>query len=140
MTPEQVLLVQTSFEKVGPIAPQAAAIFYTRLFDVMPEAKPLFKADLEDQGRKLMSSLGTVVRSLNRLDQVLPAIKTLATRHVQYGVKPEHYPPVGATLLWTLEQGLGKDFTPDVAEAWKAAYAALSAVMIEAAWPATASA
>ncbi len=140
MTPEQVVLVQTSFEKVGPIAPQAAAIFYARLFDVMPEAKPLFKADLEDQGRKLMSSLGTVVRSLNRLDQVLPAIKTLATRHVQYGVKPEHYPPVGATLLWTLEQGLGKDFTPEVADAWKAAYAALSAVMIEAAWPATASA
>jgi len=140
MTPAQVSLVQSSFEKVVPIAPQAAALFYGRLFEILPEARPLFKADLADQGRKLMTTLGTVVRSLDRLEQVMPAVKNLATRHIQYGVKPEHYPPVGAALLWTLEQGLGEDFTPETAQAWATAYAALSAAMIGAAWPQTAGA
>jgi hemoglobin-like flavoprotein len=140
MTPAQILLVQSSFEKVVPIAPQAAELFYGRLFEILPEARPMFKADLADQGRKLMTTLGTVVRSLDRLDQIMPAVKSLAVRHIPYGVKPEHYPPVGAALLWTLEKGLGADFTPEVSQAWATAYGALSTAMIQAARPQTADA
>jgi nitric oxide dioxygenase len=54
----------------------------------------------------------------------------LAKRHVEYGVKAEDYSPVGAALLWTLEQRLGKEWTPQLAEAWGAAYALLSNYMI----------
>jgi hemoglobin-like flavoprotein len=50
-------------------------------------------------------------------------------------VRPDHCEPVGAALLWTLERSLGADFTPETAEAWRAAYAALEAAMIEAAYP-----
>jgi hemoglobin-like flavoprotein len=66
---------------------------------------------------------------------VLPAAKALAIRHVDYGVRPGHYAPVGAALLWTLEQGLGADFTPEIAEAWRAAYGVLSTEMIQTAYP-----
>ena len=135
MTPMQIALVQSSFEKVAPIASDAAALFYRRLFETAPEVRPLFKNDIDEQGRKLMATLGVVVRNLDQLDAILPAAAALARRHVDYGVRPEHYAPVGAALLWTLEQGLGAQFTPDVAEAWAAAYATLSAAMIEAAYP-----
>jgi hemoglobin-like flavoprotein len=135
MSPEQIALVQSSFEKVVPIASDAAALFYDRLFRMLPEVRPLFKGDIAEQGRKLMATLGAVVRSLDDLDAVLPTARALAVRHVDYGVRPDHYAPVGAALLWTLEQGLGAEFTPETAEAWRAAYAALSNEMIQAAHP-----
>lgn len=135
MTPAQIALVQSSFEKIAPIGPVAATLFYDRLFRTLPEVRPLFKGDMDEQGRKLMATLGTVVRSLDRLDTVLLAAKALAVRHVEYGVQAGHYAPVGAALVWTLEQGLGADFTPETAEAWRSAYAVLSTEMIEAAYP-----
>jgi hemoglobin-like flavoprotein len=134
MTPTQVALVQASFEKVVPIADDAAALFYERLFQIAPDVRPLFKTDIKEQGRKLMTALATVVRSLDHLDTVLPAVKALAVRHTQYGVKPQHYEPVGAALLWTLQQGLGEGFTPETAEAWRTAYGLLSTTMIEEAY------
>jgi hemoglobin-like flavoprotein len=85
---------------------QAAALFYGRLFDTAPAVKPLFRGDMR-QGCKLMATLGVVVNSLGNLEAVLPAASALAKRHVDYGVKAADYTPVGAALLWTLEQGLG---------------------------------
>jgi nitric oxide dioxygenase len=135
MTSIQIALVQSSFEKIAPIASQAAALFYDHLFQGLPEVQSLFNNKMDEQGRKLMATLATVVHNLDQLDAVLPAAKALALRHVHYGVRPEHYEPVGAALLWTLEQALGADFTADTAAAWRAAYGALSAAMIEAAYP-----
>jgi hemoglobin-like flavoprotein len=135
MTPQQVVQVQASFRKVTPIADHASALFYGRLFEVAPEVRALFTGDMTAQGRKLMAAIATVVNGLDDLDAIAPAVCDLAKRHVAYGVRPEHYAPVGAALLWTLEQGLGGDFTPAVSAAWAAAYAALSDVMIAAAYP-----
>jgi nitric oxide dioxygenase len=130
MTPEQITLIQQSFAKVSPIADQAAALFYSRLFETTPQVKPLFRGDMTEQGRKLMATLAVVVNGLDRLDTVLPAASALAKRHVGYGVTAEHYPPVGAALLWTLQQGLGPAWTAEVAAAWTAAYGTLSDFMI----------
>jgi nitric oxide dioxygenase len=135
MTPEQVTAVQTSFAKVAPIADQAAALFYGRLFETAPQTKALFHGDMHAQGQKLMGAITVVVNSLDHLDAVVPVAQKLAKRHVAYGVKPEHYPVVGAALLWTLEQGLGADFTPETHAAWAAAYGILSDVMIAATYP-----
>ena len=130
MTPQQVALIQQSFAKVAPISDQAAKLFYGRLFDIAPEVKPLFRGDMDEQGRKLMATLAVVVGGLAKLDTILPAASALAKRHVGYGVRPSHYAPVGAALLWTLEKGLGDDWTPALAEAWAAAYTTLSDFMI----------
>jgi len=129
MTPQQIELVQTSFKKVVPIAATAADLFYDRLFEMAPETRAMFPADLTEQKRKLMSILGTAVSNLHKFDAILPAVKDLGRRHKRYGVTTEHYAPAGAALLWTLEQGLGADFTPDVKAAWSAAYTALAGVM-----------
>jgi hemoglobin-like flavoprotein len=130
MTPAQVTSIQDSFAKVAPISEQAAALFYGRLFEIAPEVKPLFKGDMAEQGRKLMATLAVVVNGLSNLEAILPAASVLAKRHVAYGVKPGHYTPVGEALLWTLERGLGAQWTPDLAAAWGAAYATLSGFMI----------
>jgi hemoglobin-like flavoprotein len=134
MTPEQVKLVQDSFAKVVPISDQAAVIFYDRLFEIAPSVKPMFTGDMAEQRRKLMAMLAAVVNGLGNLESILPAASALATRHVSYGAKAEHYPVVGAALLWTLEKGLGDAWTPDVADAWTTAYGTLSGYMISQAY------
>ena len=135
MTPKQVDQVQMSFAKVIPIADQAAALFYDRLFETAPETRTLFHGDMRLQGQKLMAALATVVRSLGNVESVVPVAQDLARRHTAYGVVPGHYALVGDALLWTLEQGLGEEFTPELRAAWGAAYSTLSDVMIAAAYP-----
>lgn len=132
MTPEQIASVRDSFGKVAPIADQAAALFYGRLFETAPETRALFKSDMSEQGRKLMATLAVVVRGLDDLPSLMPAVTRLAERHAGYGVAAAHYVPVGAALLWTLEQGLGEGFTPEVKDAWTTAYGTLSGAMIAA--------
>ena len=131
MTPEQIKAIQESFAKVVPISEQAAALFYGRLFEIAPSVKPLFRGDMTEQGRKLMATLAVVVNGLTNLETILPAASALAKRHVGYGVKPIHYPIVGEALLWTLQRGLGADWTPELAEAWTDAYGVLSDYMID---------
>ena len=130
MTPEQIKAIQDSFAKVAPISAQAAALFYGRLFEIAPEVEPLFRGDMTEQGRKLMATLAVVVNGLFNLASILPAASALAKRHVDYGVKASHYEPVGAALLWTLERGLGDQWTPELATAWATAYGVLSDYMI----------
>ena len=130
MTPDQIKLVQQSFAKVAPISEQAAELFYGRLFEIAPSVRAMFPNDMTEQRRKLMATLAIVVNGLSNIEMILPAASSLATRHVAYGAKPEHYPVVGAALLWTLEQGLGADWTPELAKAWTAAYTTLSEFMI----------
>ncbi len=140
MTPADAALVKSSFDKVKPIAADAAALFYGRLFEIAPEVKPLFKGDMSEQGRKLMTTLAVVVNGLDNLPSILPAASALAKKHVGYGVKPAHYAPVGAALLWTLERGLGPAWTQPLAAAWTNAYTTLSGFMIGEAYGPTAAA
>jgi hemoglobin-like flavoprotein len=133
MTPENQALVRESFAKVVPIAPQAAALFYERLFTLDPSLKPLFKGDMNEQGRKLMAMIGTAVANLGKLETILPAVQDLGRRHRGYGVPPASYDTVAAALLWTLGQGLGDAFTKPVEAAWTEAYTILAGVMKDAA-------
>jgi hemoglobin-like flavoprotein len=134
MNSTQIKLVQESFSKVAPISETAAVIFYDRLFEVAPSVKAMFPADMTEQRKKLMMMLAAVVNGLGNLESILPAASALATRHVSYGAKAEHYPVVGGALLWTLEKGLGEAWTPEVADAWTAAYGTLSGYMISEAY------
>jgi nitric oxide dioxygenase len=134
MTPDQVKLVQESFAKVAPISETAAVLFYDRLFEVAPQVKAMFPADMAEQRKKLMATLSVVVNGLSDLGTILPAASALATRHVSYGAKAEHYHVVGDALLWTLEKGLGDGWTPEAAAAWTAAYETLSGFMISEAY------
>jgi hemoglobin-like flavoprotein len=129
MHPTQIQLVQSSFARVEPIADTAAMLFYTRLFELDPRLRLIFKGNMVEQGEKLMTTLKVVVRGLTRLESLVPAVQALGRRHAGYGVADEHYDTVAEALLWTLQQGLGEYFTPDVAAAWSTAYGILADVM-----------
>lgn len=129
MQTRQIDLVQQSFAQVRPIADQAAALFYGRLFELDPSLRPLFRGDLKAQGQMLMSMIAGAVSGLRDLPRLSPVLRSLGARHVGYGVQDGHYATVGSALLWTLEQGLGDAFTPDVREAWTAAYGLLAGTM-----------
>lgn len=132
MTPEQIVLVKQSWAQVVPISDQAAELFYGRLFELNPAYRDLFTGDMKSQGKKLMTMINTAVTSLDRLDSIVPAVQDLGKRHVGYGVKDADYDTVAVALLWTLEQGLGDAFTPEVKAAWTLTYTTLANVMIEA--------
>ena len=135
MTPQTIGLIKSSFAHVVPIADETAKLFYDRLFAASPELRVLFADDMAEQRRKLMLTLASVVYDLDQLDRILPAIEDLARRHVGYGVRDEHYGPVGDALLWALGEGLGGRFTPQVGAAWAEAYGVLAETMIAATRP-----
>lgn len=136
---EQKAHISRTFALVEPIAPLAASLFYGRLFELAPQTQSLFRYEpgspgMAAQGKKLMQTLGIAVANLDRLHLIVPAIEELARRHVSYGVEPAHYDTVGAALLWTLEQGLGDAFTPEVRAAWTELYTILATTMRTAAY------
>lgn len=133
MESHQIDLVQNTFKSVVPIKETAAELFYGRLFELDPSLKPLFTGDMAEQGQKLMGAMALVVGGLKNWARIEPTVRELGVRHVDYGVKPQHYETVGAALLWTLEQGLGDAFTDDVKQAWTAAYGAIAETMLDAA-------
>lgn len=130
-----------SFRLVVPIADTAADLFYTRLFELRPGYRKLFKPDLSRQKNKLVTMLSFIVKSLDyrdsqwadkvqENDDLFYVVLAMGKRHFElYKIPPDSFEPVGAALLWTLEQGLGEAFTPPVRRAWTEIYTALSATM-----------
>ena len=129
MNAAQQALIRTTFASLAVLPEVAGALFYERLFAANPGFRPLFKNDMRIQGVKLMTMLAMVVYNLPAPGQVLPAIRDLAVRHVEYGVKLADYDVMRDALLWTLEQALGDDFTPAAREAWTVCYDELAGEM-----------
>ncbi len=122
-------LVQSTFAQIEPIASVVARTFYERLFELDPALKKLFKGNMEEQGQKLMTVLKIAVKGLDNLEKLVPVVEDLGRRHVGYGVKERDYDTVAAALIWTLDQGLQADFTPEVEAAWTTVYTVLADTM-----------
>lgn len=134
MTPQQVALVQESFEKIAAMGEPAWQSFYAELFALEPSLKQMFKGDISEQRKKLLAALALVMRALHAPATILAPLKSLAVKHVGYGVKPEHYTCMGHALLRTLNNALGDEFTPELRTAWAAAFQTLATIMKEAAY------
>jgi nitric oxide dioxygenase len=130
ITAYQIQLVQSSFEQVLPIAEVAGEMLYERIFVLAPDSRALFAADIRPQAKRLMAAVKVAVEGLDRLDEVVPYLVKLGARHFGYGVRAEHFQVGGEALLWTLEQGLGDALTPEVREAWAAAWDAIAGAML----------
>ncbi|PCI61778.1 MAG: hemin receptor [Kordiimonadales bacterium] len=133
MTPDDVAKLQYSFGQMVPKKDEIAKVFYERLFEVAPAVRPLFKGSIEEQGQKLVMALRQIVLSLKQPNELTTFLKGLGERHVGYGAVAAHYDVVGGVLLWTFENVMGNDFTPELKELWGGAYGVISAAMQEAA-------
>lgn len=132
VTPQQIRLVKSSWRRLQGIQPETiAGLFYARLFASHPGLRRMFPEDMELQYKKLMDMLHTIVMRLDNLEKLGVELAAMASRHEGYGVKPVHYKYVGESLLWTLEKGLGNEWTEEVANAWKESYAQLTASMLQ---------
>ncbi len=129
MESSTIQLVQNSWQKVVAIGPQAAALFYQNLFEADPALKPLFKGDLQAQGKKLIEMISVAVSKLTELNVLIPVLQNLGKRHGGYGVQDSHYDTVATALIKTLAQGLGDDFTPETKGAWVEVYSVMADVM-----------
>lgn len=134
LTRDEVICVQTSFDRMWPKSALMVDLFYARLFETVPETQPLFRSDMTQLKHKFIATLAVIVGSLDNMTGLLSLVGKLAKDHVHYGVLEMHYAPVGDALFWSLEQGLGPHWTPDVEASWRKLYAFLSARMIVAAY------
>ena len=132
MDAQQIALVQKTFDKIDPIAQQVGDLFYTRLFEIDPGLRALFKGDMKKQALMLMTVIGLAVRGLDRPEAIAEAVRSLGERHYRYGVSPADYNTFGAALIWALEQVLDGEFTPEVKQAWIEAYDWLASAMKQA--------
>lgn len=129
MTPEQVKIIKLTFAQAMSNKDAVGRMFYERLFAIAPETRTLFSGDIEAQGRKLMDTLALAIGMLRDTPALVTTLQALGARHVKYGVRDEHYKPVGEALIWTLENGLGAAFTSEARAAWSALYDTLADVM-----------
>ena len=139
LTEEQKKLVRASIARAERMADVVGLIFYKRLFELDPTLRPLFQHNIQEQSKKLMATLKMVVDGLDYSSELVASIRSLGRRHVQYGVKDQHYDTVGEALVWALEKGLGPEFPPEARSSWVAVYTWLAATMKEAAAEAQAS-
>lgn len=130
MTPDQIRLVQNSFDRVFPVKDGLSQSFYGKLFAIAPGLRPFFPEDMTEQRLKLTDTLSYMVRNLHRPEVIEETILGLARRHVRYGAKPEHFAPVGMALIHALEEHMPDGLNPDEAEGWLEAYALISDMMI----------
>lgn len=138
MTDRQIAAIRSTFRMIEPAANTVMVAFFERLFQLDPTLRPMFHVTLEEQAKKLAQMLAIMVKSLDRLEEILPVVRDLGARHTKYGVTEQHYATAGAALLWTLEQGLGEAFTEEVKESWSLAYWTLAGAMRDSAVPVSA--
>lgn len=123
--------IRDSFVEVLFARDEAARVFYARLFELAPDTRHLFRDDLTDQGRVLLSTLASIVSGLNTLDASAPALRALGQRHVGYGAQPSHYAAVGEALLHMVATMAGGSLDGYTREAWRTAYRTIAALMTE---------
>ena len=129
----QVDLLESSFALLAPRAEELAERFYSRLFDVAPEVRPLFPEDMATQKRALISSLAVIVGSLRQPEHLAAYLDVLGRRHVDYGAIAAHYSVVGGVLVETLAAMAGPVWSAELEEAWTVAYGAVQTAMLAAA-------
>ena len=131
MTPEQITLVQSSFDRLGPQLPTLATRFYQELFARNPALRSLFTTDMAEQKVRFSRKLTEIVFAMPRLAELLTHTRALGARHVGYGVRVADYRTVGDALLAALAAVLGDSFDTPTREAWILAYNLVAETMLE---------
>ena len=132
MTPEQIDLIRRSFDALWPVRRKLADAFYSRFFELAPDAKGLFTGDLAHQHLKLMDMIAAIVGALDQRDLFQSLIRHTGRKHGQFGVRPPHFSAFGDALIFSLEQQFGPKFTPELKAAWIVLYDDVQKEMIQA--------
>ena len=132
MTPEQVDLIKKSFDAMWSMRGEIAELCYSRLFELAPDAKDLFRSDMERQRVKLMNQIAAMVGSLDQHSMFQSIVTHSGRQHARFGVRPSHYDAMGEALMWSLERKFGASFTPELRASWRALYDMVQVEMLRA--------
>jgi hemoglobin-like flavoprotein len=125
-----VELLRSSFALVVEREPEVTHRFYDVLFSKYPASKPLFsRKSRAEQEKMLRDMLVAIIDHLEDGPWLKAQLGALGTKHAGYGVTPEMYGWVGASLLETLASVAGPAWTPELAAAWTEAYGAIAGLM-----------
>src|SRR5258705_10704342 len=132
MTPEQVDIIRKSFDAMWSMRGDIAELRYSRFFELAPDAKDLFRSDMERQRVKLMDMIAALVASLDQRALFQSLATQSGRQHARFGVRPSHYDALGEPLMWSLERKFAASFTPELRASWTALYAAVKVEMLRA--------
>ncbi|WP_026690736.1 NO-inducible flavohemoprotein [Alteribacter aurantiacus] len=108
--------------------------FYHNLFQAHPELLNIFNETHQKKGKQPMALANTLYAAavnIERLEELLPAVKQIAHKHRSLNVLPEHYPIVGKYLLEAMREVLGESpQVEEVIQAWAEAYGIIADIFI----------
>jgi hemoglobin-like flavoprotein len=124
---------KTSFDAMWPMRSDIADLCYGRFFELAPDARGLFKSDMERQRVKLMDMIAALVGSLEQRALFQSIVTHSGRQHARFGVQPSQYAALGEALMWSLERSFGASFTPELRASWAALCATVQTEMLRAA-------
>ena len=133
MLDRQRKIVQSTVPVLQEHGETITRVFYRRLLEEHPELASMFSArDQSDgsQARRLAAAVLAYASNIDRLHTLESAITGIGRKHVSLNVRPEQYPIIGKHLLGAIKTVLGDAATPEILDAWAAAYAQLADIMI----------
>ena len=134
LTPEQVQIVRSTIPVLQEYGKAITTSFYTTLLDEVPALHNIFNRTNQANGHQaatLASALIAYASHIDDLGALSPAVEKICCKHASLHVQPEHYSIVGEYLLRAMGDVLGSALTPEVLDAWGAAYWQLADVMMK---------
>ncbi|MBJ7378913.1 globin domain-containing protein [Sphingobium sp.] len=133
LSPHIIAIVKSTGPALRQHGVAITTAMYARLFQDA-EVKAMFDQAAQDSGeqpRRLAAAILGYAENIDRLEVLGGAVARMVARHVDTGVKPEHYPKVAAALLPAIRDVLGEDVATDaVLAAWGEAYQFLADILI----------
>lgn len=133
LTPEQVQIVRSTVPVLQAHGNDITTHFYKTILDEIPALHNIFNTANQANGfqpRSLASSLYAYASHIDDLGALSPAVEKICQKHASLYVQPEHYKLVGEYLLRAMGDVLGAALTPDILDAWEAAYWQLANILI----------
>jgi len=134
LTAEQISLVKSTLPLLSEAGRDVTDYFYNRMFNQHPELKNIFNMSNQRSGRQplaLFNALTAYATHIDNLPVLQQAVERIAQKHASMDIQPEQYDIVGHHLIETLKELAPNEFTPDVEDAWRAAYQQLASVFIQ---------
>lgn len=135
VSPAAMEIVKATAPALEKHGVEITTAMYARLLQD-PEIAALFDRAAQESGeqpRRLAGAILAYAKNIDKLQNLGSAVQRMVARHVETGVRPEHYPHVAAALLPAIREVLGAEVaTDDVLAAWGEAYWMLADILIAA--------
>ena len=133
LTEQQINVIKSTIPLLESAGTALTDHFYQRVFTHNPELKDVFNMANQKTGRQsiaLFQAVAAYAKNIDNLSVLTGAVERIAHKHTSFNIQAEHYPVVGHHLIETLRELAPEALTPEVEEAWVAAYQLLASIFI----------